>query len=94
MTQDQVYVMPASPAQVGLWLLAQLDPASTAYHVPAAVRLRGPLDADVLARAFDTLVARHEILRTTFTTEDGEVCQVVHPRGLAGLEVVDLGDDP
>ncbi|NGY62591.1 amino acid adenylation domain-containing protein [Lentzea sp. NEAU-D13] len=94
MTQDQVYVMPASPAQVGLWLLAQLDPASTAYHVPAAVRLRGPLDAEVLARAFDALVARHEILRTTFTTENGEVCQVVHPRGLAGLEVVDLGDDP
>ncbi|SDH56092.1 amino acid adenylation domain-containing protein, partial [Lentzea fradiae] len=94
MTQDQVYVMPASPAQVGLWLLAQLDPASTAYHVPAAVRLSGPVDADALARAFDALVTRHEILRTTFTTEDDEVCQVVHPHALADLEVVDLRDAP
>ncbi|WTJ47677.1 amino acid adenylation domain-containing protein [Streptomyces atratus] len=82
--------MPASPAQVGLWLLVELDPTSTAYNVPAAMRLSGPLDVDALARALRGLCERHEILRTTFTVADGEVSQVIHPESRIGMDQLDL----
>ncbi|MEV5442095.1 amino acid adenylation domain-containing protein [Streptomyces sp. NPDC052644] len=76
---DEIYVMPASPAQLGLWLLVQLDPRSTAYHVPAAVRLTGRLDTSALENALHRLWLRHEILRTTFALEDGGIQQVIRP---------------
>ncbi len=79
MNSGQVYVMPASPAQVGLRLLVELDPTSTAYNVPAAMRLTGPLDTGALERALRGMCERHEILRTTFTVADGHVSQVIHP---------------
>ncbi|MFH8241795.1 amino acid adenylation domain-containing protein, partial [Streptomyces sp. NPDC018321] len=79
MSADQVYVMPASPGQLGLWLLGELEPESAAYNVPVAVRLTGPLDTGALDDAVRALGRRHEILRTTFGTADGEVCQFIHP---------------
>ena len=52
MSLDQVYVMPASPAQLGMWMNVQQDPGSAAYNVPATMRLTGPLDPEALRRAF------------------------------------------
>ncbi|MEO8488703.1 non-ribosomal peptide synthase/polyketide synthase [Pseudomonas sp.] len=60
-----------SYAQERQWFLWQLDPQSTAYHIPAALRLRGHLDTQALQSSFDRLIARHESLRTSFT-QDGE----------------------
>ncbi|MEX5585690.1 condensation domain-containing protein, partial [Pseudomonas lurida] len=56
--------LPLSYAQERQWFLWQLDPDSDAYHVPGALRLSGRLDKAALQRSFDTLVARHESLRT------------------------------
>ncbi len=56
--------LPLSYAQERQWFLWQLDPDSDAYHVPGALRLSGQLDKAALQRSFDTLVARHESLRT------------------------------
>ncbi|TWC12720.1 amino acid adenylation domain-containing protein, partial [Pseudomonas sp. SJZ085] len=68
--------LPLSLAQQRLWFLDQLDhAASVAYHMPAALHLRGSLDRDALQRALDRIVARHESLRTTFERQDGEVRQ-------------------
>jgi len=65
--------------QEGLWFEHQLDPSSAAYHVPVALRLRGPLDVPALERALTALVVRHEALRTRFVALDGEPRQVVDP---------------
>ncbi|SEG14334.1 amino acid adenylation domain-containing protein, partial [Nonomuraea solani] len=94
MHSGDVYVMPASPAQAGLRLLVELDPTSTAYNVPAAIRLTGPLDTGALERALRGMCERHEILRTTFTIAGGEVSQVIHPADGLPLPVdhVDLGE--
>ncbi|MGK3122462.1 condensation domain-containing protein, partial [Pseudomonas corrugata] len=71
---------PLSLAQQRLWFLDQLDhAASVAYHMPAALHLRGSLDRQVLQRALDRIVARHESLRTTFERQDGEVRQRFAP---------------
>jgi acyl-CoA synthetase (AMP-forming)/AMP-acid ligase II len=63
---------PAAPAilsyaQQRLWFAWQLDPQSSVYNVPLALRLRGPLEAPALSGAFADLQARHPILRTTFS---------------------------
>jgi amino acid adenylation domain-containing protein len=59
-------------AQQRLWFQAQLEGASEAYHLPLDVRLSGRLDSDALRRALDGLVARHEVLRTSFNLLDGQ----------------------
>ena len=69
-----------SYAQERQWFLWQLDPHSSAYHVPSALRLKGPLDRCALQRAFDTLVARHDSLRTHFQQETDRTVQVVSPQ--------------
>jgi acyl carrier protein len=82
--------LPLSFAQQRLWFIDQLEPGSTAYHMPSVLRLRGPLDPRVLERALGEVVRRHEALRTTFGESEGAPFQVVHPAGAARLEVTDL----
>ena len=60
---------PLSYAQELLWLLDRSSPGITAYNVPLARRIRGPLDMAALGRAVDLVVDRHEILRTTYAGE-------------------------
>ncbi|MCG6576907.1 non-ribosomal peptide synthetase, partial [Pseudomonas sp. AF32] len=72
--------LPLSFAQQRLWFLAQMEGASSAYHMPAGLRLRGVLDAVALERALDRIVARHEALRTTFVHNQGvEALQRIAP---------------
>jgi amino acid adenylation domain-containing protein len=82
-------VAPLSFAQQRLWLLDQLEPAPWAYNVAVARHLHGALDVDALRRALDEIVARHEPLRTTFTTCDGAPVQVVGSACPFDLEEVD-----
>ncbi|HEX7242133.1 MAG TPA: amino acid adenylation domain-containing protein, partial [Longimicrobiaceae bacterium] len=82
--------LPLSFAQQRLWFLDRLEPGSTAYNVPRALRLRGPLDAGVLGRVLAEIVRRHEALRTVFGEVDGGPVQTVHAAGAAPLAVVDL----
>ena len=66
-------------AQQRLWFLAQLDELGAAYHLPAAVRLRGPLGLDALTRALRRVVARHEMLRAHFEQREGEPILIIDP---------------
>lgn len=82
--------LPLSFAQQRLWFLAQLEPESVAYHVPMPLRLKGPLDAAALERALNEIVRRHEVLRVTFTTADGQPVQRIAPRLEIALPLLDL----
>ncbi|OOV89218.1 hypothetical protein MF4836_34125 [Pseudomonas sp. MF4836] len=66
-----------SYAQERQWFLWKLEPESAAYHIPAALRLHGPLDVPALERSFNTLVARHESLRTRFVDDGERTLQVI-----------------
>ena len=59
-----------SYAQRRMWFLWQLDPQSAAYHIPAALRLRGALNIEALQRSFDALLERHHSLRSVFVEPD------------------------
>ena len=85
---------PASFAQQRLWFLDRLRPDSTAYNMPMAFRIRGPLQPAVLGASLDEIVRRHEVLRTVFTMKDGQPIQVIRPFEPRGLPVVDLGRCP
>ena len=78
-------------AQQRLWFLDQFEPDSPLYNVPKAVRVQGTLDVAALRQALDAIVARHEVLRTTFAAEDGNPVQVVGEPGPVPLSVVELG---
>ncbi len=75
---DRAGDLPLSFGQERLFFLDQLDPGDAAYIVPMAMRVEGPLDAAALGRAFDALVARHEVLRTTFAMRRDRAVQVIH----------------
>ncbi|BAY48981.1 nonribosomal protein synthetase [Scytonema sp. HK-05] len=81
---------PLSFAQQRLWFFKQLEPDSSAYNIPATVRLSGLLNLAALEKSIDEVVRRHEALRTTFTLVDGQPVQVIHPASRFTLPVVDL----
>jgi amino acid adenylation domain-containing protein len=83
-------LVPASFAQQRLWFLDQLEPQSTAYNIPASLRLNMALDLEALEQSFDTLIQRHEVLRTTLVAADGQPMQVVAPTLKLQLPLVDL----
>ncbi|WP_434707697.1 non-ribosomal peptide synthase/polyketide synthase [Pseudomonas sp. R1-1] len=82
--------MALSYAQERQWFLWQLEPTSTAYHVPAALRLRGELDLQALQHSFNALIERHESLRTCFVEQQGQTLQVIQAQGTLELQVQDV----
>lgn len=86
--------LPASLGQERLWLHQQLHPDETSYNEPFVLHLRGPLDPASLSRALDTLVRRHEALRTTLHLRGGALHQVVEEARSLALPVDDLTDLP
>ncbi|WP_197028072.1 non-ribosomal peptide synthetase, partial [Gordonia alkanivorans] len=62
-----------------MWFINQLEPSSGMYNIPALLRVSGALDVEALRAALGDVVARHEVLRTTFPSADGEPFQLVHP---------------
>ncbi len=83
---------PLSFAQQRLWIIHQLEPDSTAYHIPVAVRLTGPLDVAALEASLREVVHRHEVLRSTFEVVDGRPVQAPHEARPFNVRVVDLSD--
>nr|WP_249364901.1 pyoverdine non-ribosomal peptide synthetase PvdD [Pseudomonas aeruginosa] len=90
---DRQQPLALSFAQERQWFLWQLEPESAAYHIPSALRLRGRLDVDALQRSFDSLVTRHETLRTRFRLEGGRSYQQVQPAVSVSIEREQFGEE-
>ncbi len=84
------YGYPVSYAQERLWFLDQLAPGQATYNMPAAVELSGRLDEGALRRSLAEIVRRHEALRTTIVTVEGQPLQVIAPQLSLTLSVADL----
>src|SRR4051812_34472274 len=70
---------PLSFAQQRLWFIDQLEPGSPAYHVATSLRLLGNLNVHALERSMQSIVDRHEVLRTRFPAVDGTPIQLIEP---------------
>ncbi len=81
---------PLSHVQWIMWFAHELAPESPAYNVGFAVRVRSPLDPELLRRSFERLAARHGALRTTYSLDaEGRPVQTVGSAAEPGFEVVD-----
>ncbi|HYN21193.1 MAG TPA: AMP-binding protein, partial [Thermoanaerobaculia bacterium] len=66
---------PLSYNQRSLWFAWRLAPASAAYNLALAARVRSDPDPEALRHALLGLVARHAVLRTTYPLVGGEPVQ-------------------
>lgn len=82
--------VPVSYGQRRIWFLDQLEPGLPVYQISTALDVWSALDPVLLERSVNTLVERHESLRTTFSEIDGELFQVVADHAEMVLHFADL----
>lgn len=85
---------PLSYAQQRLWFIEQFEDVDGLYNIPMAFALQGPLDFALLQQTLDTLVERHQVLRTTFLEHQGTGLQVVQPARAMVIERFDIKEMP
>jgi amino acid adenylation domain-containing protein len=86
--------IPLSYAQERLWFLDQLLPGNTLYNINSTYPIHEPVDAAILESSLNEIVRRHESLRTTFRSVNGEPYQIVSPSYWLPLRYVDLRPVP
>ncbi|HET8681327.1 MAG TPA: condensation domain-containing protein [Micromonosporaceae bacterium] len=84
-------VAPMSFAQERLWLIDQAAPGSATYNVPLLTRWREAIDPAALAAALGAVVARHEVLRTTYALDGDQPVQRVGAPAPVAVEVLEAG---
>ncbi|MDG2156241.1 MAG: non-ribosomal peptide synthase/polyketide synthase, partial [Gammaproteobacteria bacterium] len=89
---DRDFPIPLSFGQERLWFLNELEPGSSLYNIPTAIKLKGHLNLQALQQAFDLLLERHESLRTTFTLNGEQPVQKIANSLSIPLEIHDAGD--
>ena len=82
--------LPLSFAQARLWFLDQLMPLNPFYNIPFALRLAGELDILVLQSSLNEIIRRHETLRTSFKTVNGQPTQLIAESLELKLAAIDL----
>ncbi|WP_414517210.1 amino acid adenylation domain-containing protein [Nostoc sp. PCC 9305] len=82
--------LPLSFGQERLWFLNELVPNHAFYNVSEAFCLRGVLNATILEQSLNEIINRHEILRTTYSSLNGQPIQVIHSTFPIKLLVVNL----
>ncbi len=68
---------PMSSTQKRTYIVCQIDEGGTTYHMPYIMRLTGEVNTERIEQAVQTIVNRHEILRTEFITRGGELLQCI-----------------
>jgi amino acid adenylation domain-containing protein len=92
MTREKTIAL--SFPQQQLWLLTQIAFKMPIYNESFTIRLGGPIEVVALEQSFNEILRRHDALRTTFTTRDGQPVQMISPYIAFNLPIVDLGALP
>ncbi|MEL6903184.1 MAG: condensation domain-containing protein, partial [Cyanobacteria bacterium J06606_4] len=87
---DRNQPIPASSTQQRWWFFEQLETDSSLYNRPRLFKLRQGLPLTVVQSALNTIIQRHEVIRTTLELVDGELQQKVHETWSLPLPVVML----
>jgi amino acid adenylation domain-containing protein len=86
--------LPLSFAQERLFFMDHLEPGSAFYNLPGAIRLHGKLAPDILKKALNEVVRRHETLRTSFGIQAGQPIQLIARECEIDLPLLDLSGRP
>jgi amino acid adenylation domain-containing protein/thioester reductase-like protein len=81
-----------SHAQKRLWFLEQMTPGSSTYNIPMALMIEGEIQTDLMEKALNNVALRHETLRTSFSSVDGEPVQIIEPSIHVDLNLTDMTD--
>jgi amino acid adenylation domain-containing protein/non-ribosomal peptide synthase protein (TIGR01720 family) len=91
---DRAQKLPLSFQQQRLWFLDQLEPGSSVYNVPVALRIKGALNLGAAGQSLNAIIQRHEILRTNFANVDGQATLVFRNELKINLKLADLSALP
>ncbi|QEI42135.1 Linear gramicidin synthase subunit D [Dolichospermum sp. UHCC 0315A] len=83
---------PLSYGQQALWFLYQIDQESVAYNIFTTVRISSKLDIEALRRAWNKIIERHAILRTTYTSYAGTPVQRIHEKQEVDIQITDASN--
>ncbi len=92
MASEQGFI--TSFAQQRMWYIDALQGGSPEYNMPKAWRVSGPLNIDAVEQALQTIVQRHETLRTSFHNHDDLIVQRVADNVVFSVQRVDLTGKP
>ena len=81
-------------AQERLWFLDRFEADSPLYNLPKVFRIKGILNVEALRQSLNQIIQRHEALRTSFTSVEGQPVQVITASLAITLPIVDLQDLP
>ena len=87
-------IVPTTPSQVEIWLSCIIggDDANRSYNESVSLDLSGHFSECALVQALETLIERHEILRSTFSNDGKSIC--IHESFPLELELIDISDMP
>lgn len=82
--------MVLSSNQLRLWLIDQIEPDSAQYNIGITLALNGMLDQTSLTKTFNTILARHEVLRTVYINTNGCPSPLIQPIANYNYTLIDL----
>ena len=82
------YLFPSLNGVYGF--LDRLEPGSPLYNIPIAVQVTGPFQINALTFAINSIIARHENLRTSFQVQDSDPVQVISDAAAFTFSIFDL----
>ena len=80
-------------SQKRLYFLHEYDQTSLAFNLPQFCILHGELDRVKLENVINSLLARHESLRTSFELVNGEPKQIIANEAFLAIEVFSAGEE-
>jgi non-ribosomal peptide synthase protein (TIGR01720 family) len=86
--------LPLSLAQERLWFLHQINPSDSSYNIAISWQLAGKLEISTLLASLQTIIQRHESLRTAFLSQEGKPYQKIAVNIDLQLPIIDLQDLP
>lgn len=84
---------PVTPQQKRLLILNNLNPNSTAYNINDLFELNGRTDSNEVNKACEKLIARHEILRTSFHLINNQLKQKVNSNTKISIDESTISND-
>lgn len=72
-----IATFPTTAAQQRIWTIEQLQPGFAGLNIAMRWDLHGRLPSDVIESALKAIIGRHEILRTRFLYDGGELIQEI-----------------
>ncbi|WP_333465865.1 amino acid adenylation domain-containing protein [Microcoleus sp. T3_B1] len=91
---DRSVELPLSLIQQRFWFLDQMEGANAAYNIARALRLVGRLNLTALQQGIESIIQRHETLRTSFGMVDEKPVQFIAATLPFTLPLVDLQELP